>query len=222
MPVGIKETLFSKTADLIDWSEVGKQVFHRELLFVSDKATYEFLRDEEYNSQEFAVLRKYLDDSDLRVLVQCGLAMRELQNKDQDRVQELRSDIKRKYSVGGLHIAQAAQSGFLWSVAQHLVSEDMTNAGMTAQFTEFVENIDKYMVFAKNTHDVDSLTKEAGIQLSAHKPNLYAVAGRGDATDIATEVAANIEQGRVDYNHVNQEQDESGVIHIFQLDEVYS
>lgn len=219
--MGIEEWLTSETSSRIDWDEIRRRTLDRELLFVSDKRTYQLIRDEEFNEQEFAVLRKYLDDRDARILVASGLVLRDLQNVDQKRLESLREDIRRKYDAWGLHVAQAAQAGFLWHVASRLVGEDLTNQAMTEQFTQFVREIDRHMAFVRKDRTQDGLVREIEIQLSANKPNIYAVAGRGKAVDIADEVAAQIERERADYDHVTQERDESGVVHIFRLDEVF-
>ena len=83
----------------------------RKLAFIQDSETIQTVK-EQYNSGELNFYKVYIRDKELLFLVKLGLTLRSLEKNDEKR-QNLRNKIFKRYELFGLHIAQFVENGIL-------------------------------------------------------------------------------------------------------------
>ena len=120
------------------------------------------------------------DKTDLRVLFQMGLTLRGLES-EQQKVKSLRNTILKKYGRQGLHIAQFIQNGFFGKFLGNILERTSTPQKLKFEIENLLQNIERTVIFIKQTDDVEMKTEEIITKIQAHSPNLFIVCSGGRA-----------------------------------------
>jgi len=102
---------------------------NKDLLFIGKKETIERLKKER-NSEEWKLFDKYIKDKKLRILVQMGLTMRDLENDDPEEISRLQEVIVNTHGSRGIHIAHFVQTGFLSNYIGTVITENISEKAL--------------------------------------------------------------------------------------------
>src|SRR3989344_1668561 len=81
----------------------------RELAFIEDEQTIKLVKTQR-EKPEWALYRKYVKDGDLRLQIEMGFSLRQLEKiGEKNKHQNLRNKLHKKYGEKGLHIAEIVQ-----------------------------------------------------------------------------------------------------------------
>ena len=127
------------------------------------------------------------DKTDLRVLFQMGLTLRGLES-EQQKVKSLRNTILKKYGRQGLHIAQFVQNGFFGKLVGNILQRTPSMDELKSEIENLLVNIEKSVIFIKQTDDVEKKTEEIVIKIIAHSPKTFIICGSGSAMAKCEEV----------------------------------
>ncbi len=117
-----------------------------------------------------------------------------------EEVEAWRRRIYRRYGAEALHLAQAVQSGVLVHLKAQLERSGLAEADVDGVLRDVFEDIDRYVRFIQTDDDPDTGANACHAILSAHRPRVFAVAGSGDARDIAGETAKMLTSMVKDYD----------------------
>ena len=185
-----KDPLESVTAGVtkavLSWTEekikrlVAK--FHdSDVAFVEDPETINFLKKQRKTS-EWNLFKQYIEDTNLRILFQMGLTLRMLDKQAKvTKLKALRDKIVNKYDTKGLHIAQFIQNGFFGKFLGNILERTSTPQKLKFEIENLLQNIERTVIFIKQTDDVEMKTEEIITKIQAHSPNLFIVCSGGRA-----------------------------------------
>jgi len=168
---GVTRGFLGWTADRI--KEYVVKFRNRELAFIDDVETINTAKEQRKTS-EWGVFKKYIDDSDLRILFQMGLTLRKLE-KHSKRLESLREKIKNKYKLKGLHFAQFIQNGFFLRYYTHLLEKGITPEELKTAVPDMLENIENTVIFISQSDDEEIKTDQITTKIYAHNPNTFII-----------------------------------------------
>ncbi len=190
------------TKGLLEWSAEKislfvKKLHEKKLAFIQDRKTIELVK-EHYNSGEVQFYNRYIKDKELLLLIKIGLTLRKLEN-DEERRQNLRDKIFRKYKTEGLHIAEFVENGALNKYIGILL-EELTSIGeFEKEVGNVLKNIDKHAIFVKGDNRGENIIKRA-MTLSAHSPPVIIIAGVKSAAGVVKEIVDPLKNSLEDYH----------------------
>lgn len=147
-----KDVAEGATKALLSWGEDKiKELLvkfkDRKLVFIRNKETIDLVK-EQLKSGEWSLYKEHIHNTELRLLVQMGLALKRLENKP-EALQNLRDKIVGKYLTRGLHIAEFVQNNILSSFIARLANKVSSASEISVELEEFLYHIDKYVLFVK-------------------------------------------------------------------------
>jgi hypothetical protein len=163
---------------VLDWTEDKIKEYvvefrNRKLAFIDDVETINTAKEQRKTS-EWKVFKKYIDDSDLRILFQMGLTLRKLE-KDSKRLESLREKIKNKYKRKGLHFAQFIQNGFFLRYYTYLLEKGITPEDLKIAVPNMLKNIENTVIFISQSDDEEVKTDQITSKIYAHSPNTFII-----------------------------------------------
>ena len=175
------------TKGFLEWSagkisSLVQKLKERELAFIQERKTIDIVR-EQYNSGEANFYRIYVKDKELLLLIRMGLTLRRLE-EDQERLQNLRDKIFRRYKVNGLHIAEFVQNGILNKYVGILIEELTAVEELEKNIENVLKNIEKHTLFIKVGNSPQEIVKKATILVHTHVPHIFIISGLKDAADV--------------------------------------
>lgn len=190
------------TKGLLEWSNekissLVRKFKDRKLTFIQDPKTIEIVK-EQYISGESKFYHNYIKDNQILFLVRMGLTLRKLEN-DNERLQNLRDKIFKKYKVQGLHIAEFVQNGILNRYVGMLIEELTSIEDLERDIEEILKNIEKHALFIQGGIQCPEIVKKAFNIVSAHSPYIFIVSGIKSAAAVIKECAEKIETILKDY-----------------------
>lgn len=176
----ISDATQGATKGVLDWSlekiqSLVDKFKKREITFVRDPKTIEIVR-EQYRSGEAKFYEIYIENKELLLLVRLGLTLRKLE-KDDERIQNLRSKILKKYGVKGLHIAEFVQINTLNRYIGILIDELNAVDTLKKEIEEVLSNIEKHVLFVQAIMKKSEVVKNTQILIVAHNPSIFIVSG---------------------------------------------
>lgn len=174
---GVTKGIISWTEDKI--KELLVKFRNREIAFVSDVEIIKTAREQRKTS-EWELFKNYVDDSDLRILFQLGLALRKYE-KDHARIEAIRQRIFKRYGTYGLHIAQFVQNGFFGKLLSNILERTSSPEELRREIKNLFENIETTVVFIQNIDDVNKKTEEIVIKIHANSPKIFIISSSRSA-----------------------------------------
>lgn len=188
----------------LDWSaekisELVKRFLNRELAFVEDKKNIETVKRQR-EAEEYKLLQQYVPKGYLRILCQMGLALREMEN-DQNRMQELKDNIHRKYRVTGLHIAELVQIRVVTQLLARLVTIYGNRADIEKTLTSFLMQIDDLTLFIKKGDEkrAERLSQLLMSRIDNNPTHMMIVFGRAFAKTAVLKILKKIKEDALGY-----------------------
>lgn len=203
----IKDFVAGAAYGTLDWTtdkikDYVDKFRNREVGFVGDMDTVRELEDDR-KSSEYRLYQKYIDDRELKILVQMGIRLRKLQDQ-QERVENLRTKIHHHYGVRGLHIAQFVQNGILKSYISVLIDEHDDDY-IKRRIVELMNNIEKITIFVHAGTPPEKIAEKIRIKADAINPIEIIVFGYNTAKAVVKK-ALEIMDDMPDYDiHIEEE-----------------
>jgi len=191
------------TKGALDWSlEKIKlalsKLMHRDLAFIEDRETIDTVRAQRA-SVEWDFLEQYIRDKKLRILIQLGLTLRRLETQSLDRLEQLRSKIHKKYGTHGLRIAEFIQAGILGTFIGVIIPKEQTPADFIDDIEQLLNDVEKYVVFVKNSDNVQKKSRDILVRLRANMPPTLILCGTRGAREKTEKIAQSVKKGTDDY-----------------------
>ena len=176
---------------------------NRELIFIEDEETIEVVKSQTIKP-EWNLLKKYVHNPDLKLQIQMGFALRNLE-KNRQKTQDLRSKIVKKYGPRGLHVAELVQNDILPRYVFLLIGESATEKDLEQRLEEILKDVDKYVLFIKTGDPVKNLEMELRTKIYANNPKAVIVFSIGANSKIASKVIESLKKNIRGYSFERQE-----------------
>jgi len=149
------------TKAILDWASdkipgFVKKFRDREIAFIQDKKNIEIVKTERA-SDEYKTLCQYVPKGPLPLLIQMGLALRQIE-KSKGSVKELKDKIIGKYGRSGLHIAELVQIGIVTQLLTRQMRIFGNHADIQKRLTSFLEKAEELALFIKR-EDIERVNR---------------------------------------------------------------
>ncbi|HEV2165983.1 MAG TPA: hypothetical protein VGS23_03235 [Thermoplasmata archaeon] len=137
----------------------------------------------ERRTPEFEFLKEYITDRELRVQVQLGLSLRKLQARvDSGGAREtLRGNLRRRFGVAGLHVAELVQNGVVTGYLNLLVRGEPTKADIQTRIEGFLRHADEFVLFVVAGNPVEQTLEKVRMRLIARGTGTVSIYAKGSA-----------------------------------------
>jgi hypothetical protein len=185
----LEEISKGATKGFLSWTKdeiiaLAAKFRNRDLAFIQDPETIKLVKEIRLRS-EWQLWTEYIEDEDLRRIVQSGIALRALEHSPQ-KIDELRSKIESKFGVTGLHQAQFVQNKILGKYINLIIENGQSKVDIIAAIEHLLINIDRHCFFIKNSSQSKVLSKQIENRLLSGI-NVVILFACGDAIKIARE-----------------------------------
>ena len=161
---------------------------NRDVAFIGNSDTIQIVK-EQLKTGEWDLSKKYVEDKELRILIQMGLTLRKLEFRKQfDKLHNLREKIVLRFQTRGLHIAQFVQRGIFAALIGDIAPKINSIAELKSVVKETLENVEKNVIFIKETDDINRKFDEVKTSLYANKPATYIIFGKNLAVNPSNEI----------------------------------
>jgi hypothetical protein len=171
----------------------------KKLKFIGDEYTIQVAK-ETRDSGEWKFYKAYIKDDEMLFIIKMGLVLRKLE-KNQDKLNNLRERIRRKYNVKGLHIAYFVQNGILNRYVAILLDDLSSTENLEKTIVDTLSNIEKHAIFVDWRYEPGQLLKEVMTVTASHKPSIFVVSGIASASKIVKDISENLIQNLSGYVH---------------------
>lgn len=201
----VKDVAEGATKGALKWSEdfikrIAVKFRDKKLAFIRDEETIKIVK-EQYRSGELAVYKEYISDKEMLFLLKMGLTLRRIEKEgNQERKQKLRGRIFDEYKVKGLHIAQFVENGILNRYIGILIENISSLSRFKLEIKNILENIEKHVLFVKNTDRAGEVIKVAVQIVNAHQSSIFIVSGISSAAEIVKNCENKLLEYLIDYN----------------------
>jgi len=160
---------------------------NRKISFVQDPATIKrVIRQRKIG--ELKQYKLFVKDKEKIQIIIMGLTLRGLEKeKNNWRIMNLRTNIRIKYRLEGLHMAQAIQNGILSRYIISLLEQGFSMSDTKMQVEEFLNDIEKHICFVHSNKNAPQIVEEVKTKINAHNPNIFVLSGAGSAMKITME-----------------------------------
>ncbi len=191
-----------------------KKLFNHQLAFIQHPENID-LAKEQRKKPEWHVYQRYVKDRRLRILIQSGMSLRELEGDpaNSDRIKGLRENIRRKWGPEGLHIAQVVQTGLLVEVFNRALQTSPDEKEATAFIEDTLNDAETYCVFVQVEDDPKKKAREIIARLDANRPEFLYLLSKGKAKDVLYAVAKRVHK-QVDGYGWSKKEDKYSFIYI--------
>lgn len=181
--------------------KLAKRFLKNELVFIEDEETIELVK-KQLKSGEWTFIKDYIKDKRLKLLIQMGLALKDLEKRHKrDDLEKLRDKIFSKYREKGLHVAQFVQCRLLMEYLTKITDQCQTKKEFIERVRELLENLEIRVSFIRE--EDDPISKKSIIigRLSTNAPDDYLVFARDSALDVGLKIEKELESVIGDYNY---------------------
>jgi hypothetical protein len=193
---GITRGALEWTSDFIN--SLALKFRDKKLAFIQDSETIQIVKDQ-YNSGELNFYKVYIQDKDLLFIVKLGLTLRSLEKNDEKR-QNLRNKVFKKYELKGLHVAQFVENGILNRYAAILLDNLKSVDDLKKKIEDTLRNIDKHILFVKWDDNERTVVEMARTNVFANSPHIFVISGVSSAAEIVRKCEETITKLLADYN----------------------
>ncbi|MAG78581.1 hypothetical protein CL616_04425 [archaeon] len=154
---------------------------NRDLAFVNDNETIELVK-EQRETGEWDLFKQYIKNKDYRILFQMGLSLRKLE-KENKPYEPLKKKILKKYGRKGLQIAHFVQNKLFSRFYANLLERVNSSKQISLEIAEFLENLEKTVVFVSNVDKIETKTSEIIAKIQSGSPETFIISSSGSAKD---------------------------------------
>ena len=179
----------------LDWSidkikELALKFKNNDISFLEDTEAFEEALNQ-LKTEEWKFYKRYIKDKYLRILIELGLTLRKFENDDK-KLKYLRDKIHERFDTKGLRIAQVIQNETLLKFSGTLLKINNV-AGITHTIEDLLNNVDRDVVFIKETDEVENLYDELKTKIYANLPRILLLISKGSANIIASSVVIKLQ-----------------------------
>jgi len=202
-----KDVIEGATKGVLSWSKeevtaLASKLRNKELAFIGDIDTIRIVK-EQLKTGEWDISSKYVDDHELRILIQMGLTLRKLElEHEYDRLQDLRTKILSKYNPSGLHIAQFVQRRILTSYLATAMPKISSVSELKSTINEMLKNVDKYVIFiqGEDKEKIKNVVDKIITRIYAHRPKTFIIFSKHSTVPISAKVIKLLRKKISDYS----------------------
>ena len=179
----------------LDWSidkikELALKFKNNDISFLEDTEAFEEALNQ-LKTEEWKFYKRYIKDKYLRILIELGLTLRKFENDDR-KLKYLRDKIHERFDTKGLRIAQVIQNETLLKFSGTLLKINNV-AGITHTIEDLLNNVDRDVVFIKETDEVENLYDELKTKIYANLPRILLLVSKGSANFKTLEVVRKLQ-----------------------------
>ena len=179
----------------LDWSidkikELALKFKNNDISFLEDTEAFEEALNQ-LKTEEWKFYKRYIKDKYLRILIELGLTLRKFESDDR-KLKYLRDKIHERFDTKGLRIAQVIQNETLLKFSGTLLKINNV-AGITHTIEDLLNNVDRDVVFIKETDEVENLYDELKTKIYANLPRILLLISKGSANIIASSVVIKLQ-----------------------------
>ena len=201
------------TKGILDFTKEQIQEFvqkfrNRDLVFVEEPGTIKLIK-EVRGGTEWNLFDEFLPkpDKDLRLIFQMGITLRKLDGNE-EKLDNLRSKIRNRFTVKGLHLAEFVQNKVLSKVIVALAERNLSKKEIVQVVKDIWDNIDKFAIFIKQDDDINEHFKNIETRIRANLPLLLMIFGSGSAIKKLDKIVDKIEKMNFGYETIRYEEKE--------------
>lgn len=158
---------------------LAKQFLQGKLAFIEDEETIQLVRSQRKKA-EWKSIRKYISDTDMKILIQMGFSLRQLNTqKDRKKFLDLRTKIVKKYKSNGLHVAEMVSCGIFIRLVSLLLGQVDEESDIKERLDEILVDVDKYVVFIQSSDKKNNISKIIISKIQVLSPKIIIVFSLG-------------------------------------------
>jgi hypothetical protein len=193
-PIG--DAAYGVTKAILDslWaglSHVADKLTNRDIAFIGDPETRRLVK-EKRASAEWALLRKYIKDPNLWLIVQSGLTLRSLEDDplQKKRLEHLRETLHTRWGPSGVQIAEVVQRGILTDLVTHYAKAGATDQQLRSEIGTILADLMAHIEFIQTGQDPKAFCQKIAYKVSIRSPQI--IMAKGHAVDALVRVARKI------------------------------
>ena len=161
---------------------------NKELIFIQDEETIELVK-QQLKSGEWTILKDYIQDKRLKLIIQMGIALRELEKRNKrDELANLRDKIFSKYQESGLHMAQFVQCKLLVTYLTRITDTCNSPKELIDKIKNLLDNLESRVSFIRTGDDPKIQSEIAINRISTNNPTDYLIFARDSAFPIGKKI----------------------------------
>ena len=192
--------------------QTAKEVFEgiRKLAKKFKKGKFAFIKERETidsalalkKSTEIKIYKTYFNNSNgNEIIFRMGLLLRRLESeKDFVRLNNLREKIKIKYSIEGVHVAQAVQNKVFFKYISKLISEGYGKDLISKRINKLIEDAEELIIFVNNEDDISILMESIKNKISVRSPVFLVISGKYSAANKVEIISESFRDGLDGYS----------------------
>jgi hypothetical protein len=181
--------------------KLAQRFLNNELIFIEDQETIELVKNQ-LKSGEWNFIKDYIANKGLTLLIQMGLALRELEKQNKrDTLKNLRDKIFSKYKEKGLHIAQFVQCRLLIAYLTQIIDQCSTKKEFIKRIENLLENLELRTSFIRVDDNPGLRVSIIIDRLSTNAPDEYLVFARDSALEVGLTIEKQLEDMIKEYNY---------------------
>jgi len=166
---------------------------NKDLLFIGKEEIIK-LAKEQKKTEEWLIFNNYVSDKKIRILIQVGLTLRELES-DYEECERLRQLVLKQHGADGLHIAQFVQNGFLGNLIGTMLSKVMSKSALREDIETTLRNVERFVVFVKNQDNIEQLHSIIKTRIETFIPKILILYSYKSAMNNAKRIKEKLELG---------------------------
>lgn len=192
-----------------------KRLDEKSIIFVENKANIRTVQREKASS-EYRLLAQFVPKGWRSILVQMGLALREI-SSDPGRVANLRELILQRYGESGLHAAELTEIGVITQLLAHLTKIYSSPPDVQRRLTLFFDQIDDLTLFIRKSDAYGSASVAARIKLrlETNSAHMMIVFGSGSARGVTLRILKLVASDKRNYAVETQDDGKQITAYIF-------
>jgi len=178
-----------------------KKLQNGELGFIEDLDTVERVKSQK-QKPGWKVYERYVKDCDLRLQIQMGFCLRDLEQKGKnEKLHKLRDVILTKYGPNGLTVAELTQRGLLDRYVALLVTKTEDEKSLQKGIEEVLNDASKYVFPIKSQEDVEFTSRIIIARINGASPRAIILLSKGkDAERKASSIFSKVKTNISGYN----------------------
>ena len=196
---GTTRALLSVGKDAI--KSLAQKFLNKELVFIEDIETIDLVK-QQLKSGEWAILKHYIQDRRLKLLIQMGLTLRILEQENKKpQLENLRGKIVSKYQEAGLHISQFVQCKLLVTYLTRIIDSCKGQKVLADKIKHLLDNLELRVSFIKTNDDASTESSIIFGRLATNLPEDYLIFARDSAFPKGKEIEAILEKSIDKYGY---------------------
>ena len=171
------ESLLSKLG-ISSIKELINKFKNKDIKFIGDNETQEKVLKID-KSTEAKFYKNYIQDKELRNLLRMGLVLRNLENNENKKLQNLRSKLSK--NKDRLWFCQLVQNGLLKLYLDYLLENSFEINEIEEKINLIYINMEKFCYFINSQENKNDIKKEI-IRLLTNKPEILLISSKNEAT----------------------------------------